>query len=122
MHQLTLFPDLEAPPDGFVYYGTDGSRIKIGHTHGPLRRRGGELGITILHHETGGTWAERQHQRRWRAYRIGTSEWFFPADPLLLWLVVELTGRGMTTNLRVVKDLIDGRRREGEFAAGRGAA
>lgn len=115
MQQLCLFPDARPAPDGVVYYGTDGSRIKIGHTLRPVRRRGGELGIAMLLEEPGGPWVERQHHRRWRAYRIGDTEWFYPADGLLLWLVIELTGRGSTGRLRVVEGLIRARRVEGEL-------
>jgi hypothetical protein len=77
------------PPREFVYYATDGFNIKIGTTKAPARR-GGELAVTFLLVFQGGVLDERRHQRMWAKYRIGTTEWFRPADELLLWLTTAL--------------------------------
>jgi hypothetical protein len=89
--QLTLVGAVEAPRES-VYYGTDGCNIKIGLS-GSVRRRGGELKITILLAFPGGLLDERRHHKMWEKYRIGDSEWFRPADELLLWITTQIEPR-----------------------------
>lgn len=81
--QMTLMPDLPEPK-GWVYFGlaTDG-RIKIGFTRRPLKFRGGELRFRLLVAIQGSEETERMYHRQYAAYRIGESEWFHPAIPLL---------------------------------------
>jgi len=89
--QLTLVGAVDAPWES-VYYGTDGCNIKIGLS-GSVRRRGGELKITMLLAFPGSRFEERRHHKMWEKYRIGDSEWFRPADELLLWITTQLEPR-----------------------------
>jgi hypothetical protein len=104
MLQLSLV-DVESTPVEVVYYATDGCNIKIGRTVSP-RRRGGELRATMLLTIPGSELEERRQHRMWARYRIGKSEWFHPADDLLLWLVVRLVGEGRTKELGVLRHMI----------------
>jgi hypothetical protein len=88
--QLQLFtpprPPIEPPrTTGFVYFGSDGCNIKIGYTTS-LRRRGGELKLTMLWTVPGTVEDERAFHRTWARRRIGSSEWFRPDARLLEWL------------------------------------
>ncbi len=102
MTQLTLAGAVEVPRES-VYYGTDGCNIKIGRS-GSRRRRGGELKITMLLAFPGGRFEERRHHKMWEKCRIGDSEWFRPADELLLWITTQLEPRGR--ELAVLQELI----------------
>lgn len=108
MTQLTLVGNPE-PPER-VYYATDGCNVKIGRTSS-LRRRGGELKVQMLWSAPGGDLEERRHHRMWAKHRIGDSEWFVPADELLLWLVTKLTERGPTRELAQLRALILGNKK-----------
>lgn len=92
----------EEPEHDFVYYGTDGVHIKIGHSR-DLKRRGGQLRIHMLLKFPGGELEERRHLRMWRKYRI-YSEWHAAADELLLWITTQLESR--TRELAILQGVI----------------
>lgn len=102
MTQLTLLGADEAPRES-VYYGTDGCNIKIGRS-GSVRRRGGELKIMMLLTFPGSLFEERRHHKMWKKYRIGDTEWFRPADELLLWITTQLEPR--SAELAVLQETI----------------
>lgn len=89
MTQLSLLPNLPKATTEVVYYATDLCNIKIGRSVNP-RRRGGELRAEMLLTFPGGQFEERRHQRMWRQYRIGASEWFRADSELLLWLDLQI--------------------------------
>lgn len=103
MTQMTLAGE-PAPDDDndFVYYGTDGVHIKIGHSV-DHKRRGGELRIHMLLRFPGGELEERRHQRMWREYRL-YGEWYSAADELMLWITTQIEPR--TRELAVVQGVI----------------
>jgi hypothetical protein len=110
MEQLALFGADVQP--GIVYYATDGCNIKIGYTRRPARRRGGELGVTILYTEPGSELDERRAFDIWHRYRISRSEWFRPGDDLLLWLITQLVAEGKYRELAVLRQVILGAKRK----------
>jgi hypothetical protein len=105
MQQISLLPPLEATVTEHVYYATDFCNIKIGRSASP-RRRGGELRAEMLYVIPGSAFEEKRHHRMWARYRIGNSEWFRPADELLLWLIVQLTSDGRTRQLHLMRTVI----------------
>lgn len=108
MRQLTL---LDIPVrTGVVYYATDLCNIKIGRTNNP-RRRGGELKVTSLLTFPGGETEERRHHRMWARYRIGSSEWFRPADELLLWLATAILDGSSSAEAKTLVHLVRGLKR-----------
>jgi hypothetical protein len=103
MTTISLFPGLPEPPEWWVYYATDGHDIKIGRTC-DFSRRGGELKLIYLLKFRGGGFEERRHQKMWAAYRISGTEWFRPADELLLWITMLLEAR--SPELAVLQSII----------------
>jgi hypothetical protein len=87
-----MFPNLPDEPEWFVYYATDGYNIKIGKTR-DFTRRGGELKLRYLLKLPGGGFEERRHHKMWAAYRLPGTEWFRPADELLLWITAQIEPR-----------------------------
>lgn len=104
MTQLTLIKN--APKLGSVYYATDGCNIKIGHTERQPKRRGGEIKTEIIYSIPGGLIDERRHHRMWAKCRIPGTEWFRPADDMLLWLAAQLTQHGPTRELATLRQVI----------------
>jgi len=107
--------DVPTTGPSVVYYATDFGNIKIGRTSSP-RRRGGELKVEMLLTFVGGEVEERRHQRMWSAHRIGNSEWFRPADDLLLWLAAHVVG-GPPRRAAVLSQLIIGLKQRRAVAA-----
>jgi hypothetical protein len=69
---------------GSIYFMWDGRLyIKIGHTVRPVKIRGGELRSIEIMSIPGPMFEEKRLHRRYQALRQGTSEWFWPGDPLL---------------------------------------
>lgn len=86
---LPGMPTLASPQ--VVYFATDLCNVKIGRTTRPLRQRGGELKVHMLHALRGVDIGEEQRQHQmWSRYRIGTTEWFRPGDELIIWLAANV--------------------------------
>lgn len=84
--QLALFPPVaRGGATGYVYIGTDGVNIKVGYTTS-LRRRGGELKLTMLWTFPGTVQDERDLHHKWARHRINSTEWFRPDPKILEWL------------------------------------
>jgi hypothetical protein len=84
--QLSLVPEL---PDRLCrcYFGTEGRLVKIGSSIN-VKRRGGQLGITILFSLTGDHTTEQRYQDMWAKHRVhGAREWYWPDTELIEWLI-----------------------------------
>ena len=93
----TLFPELQPQYLTRVYFGLgDNGQVKIGITKRASGRRGGEMHFEELCAVPGDKKIEDQYHELYADERIGTTEWFWLSDRLLLDLIVMCVQQGRT--------------------------
>lgn len=109
-----MFPDLDREVAARcrcrVYFGLgQNGQLKIGITSRANGRRGGEMHFTELCSVPGERGAEEWYHAKYRAERIGRTEWFTLSDRLLLDVVVMCVEQHRTASVEILKRLITAR-------------
>jgi hypothetical protein len=100
-----------------VYFGLgQNGQLKIGITSRANGRRGGEMHFTELCSVPGERGAEEWYHAKYRAERIGRTEWFMLSDRILLDLVVMCVGQYRTASVEILKGIILARLQRQEAA------
>lgn len=110
----SMFPDLDDELASRcrtrVYFGLgQNGQLKIGITSRPSGRRGGEMHFTELCSVPGERGREAYYHSKYRAERIGTTEWFHLSDRLLVDILVMCVRFDRMESIETVKALILGR-------------
>jgi hypothetical protein len=110
----TLFPELQPDCLTRVYFGLGvcRTRAKIGLTGRPSGRRGGEMHFDELCADPGDRLVEQRYHDKYAEERIGSTEWFWLSDRLLLDLIVMCVQQGRHRSVEILKGIAMARLRQ----------
>ena len=109
----TLFPELQPFYQTRIYFGLgENGQLKIGITGRKDGRRGGEMHFTELCAVPGDRLTEQWYHSKYKAERIGRTEWFNISDQLLLDLIMMCVRQVHTRSVEILRNLVQDRLRQ----------